>query len=573
LLLTQRLTVMSTPSSSDKDIAHEISVMDMRLDHISNNRMVNSPYVLTVPSDRPFRVNDYLAEAWIRGTPFSLDEAELQYVTFFGDWGDSLLKPVGPINGSRGGLPTPGHEPSGRSATSTPKVAPKKITLGEYKRKTAAGPTSEPKAQIPVSPKPEAKPEVKPEAKPEDKAEEKRTPMLKIKRSIEEVDHGGPLQKTAIVATQQPPEKKARISIPSKPAEEIKSPAQLIKSSKPLALPPAIKKQSLLPPPLSPTLPIALWGALNEYKRQRRTATPHLLILRFGKKTKAFEPQCSNGSRNTGSDFKSTAPPVKDRPKDSGTTSALARITAKIASNAEGEVAKLLRIPKDDTISAYQRIRRRSRKLAAELRESSQTILEHDPRVEIMRYREAMVVNLEGVLTQMFSELMEDQLLHLGGNLNGCKKSWIAVGGSCAQGALKFALGGNGGDLALSAFAVGLKGVCYGTAAEWLRDGGNEKEAALYRTQGEECVDLAKSYLSIGEFSRWCKECVGGVEADDLTSRLITAKDVLQLPYQFFPSNCAEAVRFGLKFLREYCRKNDVKWEEKLAALIREGSH
>ena len=118
----------------------ELERLNERLQHISEKIITPSPYLLTVPGERSYHLNSLQTIDWTRGTPFSVSEGELQYVSFLRrELGDSLITAVGGWDNEKGELvdTSPNGVRGGKSGTSTPKLGGKKMTLADYKNKKA----------------------------------------------------------------------------------------------------------------------------------------------------------------------------------------------------------------------------------------------------------------------------------------------------------------------------------------------------------------------------------------------------------------------------------------------------
>ncbi|MCJ1391478.1 hypothetical protein MMC18_004342 [Xylographa bjoerkii] len=146
MLSSKSATLSSTPtnpSNNNKFKIHqaaELERLDARLHSISEKIITPSPYLLTVPGERSYRLNPLQAIDWTRGTPFSVNEGELQYVSFLRrELGDSVLTAVGGWDNEKGELvdASPNGARGVKSGTSTPKQGGKKMTLADYKNKKA----------------------------------------------------------------------------------------------------------------------------------------------------------------------------------------------------------------------------------------------------------------------------------------------------------------------------------------------------------------------------------------------------------------------------------------------------
>ena len=135
-------------SSTEHDIGKFVSktrpvsepeTVDNRLRHLKQEVLPFYPFLLTVPTDVPFRLGSRFVNNWAVGAdgPFSPEEQQLQYMTFLTHHErDSLLLAIGDWSDGAGNVM---HDrPSeAQSAASTPNgaLAKKKITLDDYKNK------------------------------------------------------------------------------------------------------------------------------------------------------------------------------------------------------------------------------------------------------------------------------------------------------------------------------------------------------------------------------------------------------------------------------------------------------
>ncbi|MCJ1447515.1 MAG: hypothetical protein MMC23_008026 [Stictis urceolatum] len=132
------------PSSTSEAAQKELQALDTKLRRLSDKLIQASPYILTVPSDRPYNLDKRLADDWKRGTPFDYDEERLQYLSFLPEWDQGLITPVGAWDNEKGGMDNLSQSQSGRSSAGTPTVGAKKskISLSDYKKKTAGQPVA-----------------------------------------------------------------------------------------------------------------------------------------------------------------------------------------------------------------------------------------------------------------------------------------------------------------------------------------------------------------------------------------------------------------------------------------------
>ena len=129
--IPQTSNAISYTSQARKDPA--LQDLDAHIQRVSDKLLPPSPYLLTVPTRRPFHLDDGQREDWVKGTPFSAKEAELQYLSFLPNW-EGIMRPMGGLLDDRGELIDPEKEKR-KSASQTPKVAAKKISLAEYKQR------------------------------------------------------------------------------------------------------------------------------------------------------------------------------------------------------------------------------------------------------------------------------------------------------------------------------------------------------------------------------------------------------------------------------------------------------
>lgn len=120
--------------------------VDKRLKHLRDKVLPASPFLLTVPSDVPFRLGDRYINNWAVGSdgPFKPEEQQLQYMTFLNhSEGDSLLVAVGDWSDESGNIMAEDDSKpaSVTSTASTPLngATKKKISLSDYKSKRKTG--------------------------------------------------------------------------------------------------------------------------------------------------------------------------------------------------------------------------------------------------------------------------------------------------------------------------------------------------------------------------------------------------------------------------------------------------
>ncbi|KXG49470.1 uncharacterized protein PGRI_063270 [Penicillium griseofulvum] len=119
----------SSPSS-DRE------VLDQRLQRLSDDILPPVPYLLTFPTKTPFNLGNRSANNWAVGhdRPFSLEEQQLQYMTFLTHHDtDSLLLAVGDWSDETGRMMADRSTAPSARESSRETVAKKKISLKDYK--------------------------------------------------------------------------------------------------------------------------------------------------------------------------------------------------------------------------------------------------------------------------------------------------------------------------------------------------------------------------------------------------------------------------------------------------------
>ena len=114
------------------------SAIDARLRRITDEILPSSPYILTLPTN--YRVGSHQINDWRRGTPFAPHEEQLSYLSFLARTfdEDNIMNAIGDWDDGKGAIKE--KNPHGRSGTSSPlpgQAPKKKISLADYKNKTA----------------------------------------------------------------------------------------------------------------------------------------------------------------------------------------------------------------------------------------------------------------------------------------------------------------------------------------------------------------------------------------------------------------------------------------------------
>lgn len=135
-----------TPKGSLEEITKAVEQIDTTIKQLCAQVIPPQPYLLSVPSDLPYRHSSRFISTWYVGTPFAAHEDELQYSTFLPHQGDdeSLLRVVGGWADEKGNLIEEESSPpptslSGRN-TPSEQANRKKISLKDYKSKDKTRP-------------------------------------------------------------------------------------------------------------------------------------------------------------------------------------------------------------------------------------------------------------------------------------------------------------------------------------------------------------------------------------------------------------------------------------------------
>ncbi|KAI9871125.1 MAG: hypothetical protein M1830_003287 [Pleopsidium flavum] len=282
---TKKSTVFSASPPSPRNTDDPDNI-DIRLLRLTQRTLPRSPYLLTVPSDKPYHISSHQSGNWRIGSPFNANEESLQYMSFLSrNWEDSLLVAIGGWDDEKGSVMETGTAKTDgvKSSTNTPQngqVQKKKITLSAYKNKAKAieGQRAVPKAPEVNSAK-NHNPKVNGVSADAGRPALSRTPPENNKKR--------PLDATsdlkASIPTKQhesqppPPAKKTRTSSP--PAE-----------SGPKKSDTASTNPHGLPPLLSPTLP----ASIEEELAKLPSSPPSLNGKSGHRKTGSLASSCSD---------------------------------------------------------------------------------------------------------------------------------------------------------------------------------------------------------------------------------------------------------------------------------------
>ncbi|KAL4881522.1 hypothetical protein BJY04DRAFT_60595 [Aspergillus karnatakaensis] len=140
-----------TISSRGRLTHSERDLIDHRLNRLREEVLPFYPFLLTVPTDVPFRLGNRFVNNWAVSDdgPFAPEEQQLQYMTFLThDDSDSLLVAVGDWSDTTASVMADSRSRP-QSATSTPSSGhvKKKISLHDYKNKRNNGTSPSPRSQ------------------------------------------------------------------------------------------------------------------------------------------------------------------------------------------------------------------------------------------------------------------------------------------------------------------------------------------------------------------------------------------------------------------------------------------
>lgn len=128
-----------------RDTKLELSRLDAQIRHLIDSVLPKAPYLISVPSDVPYRHNSRFVNNWHLGTPFAREEEPLQYMSFLAhqDGEQGLIKAVGGWSDDQGNLVA--EDPSPQQMYGSTANSPlwtgqrKKISLNDYKSKNKGG--------------------------------------------------------------------------------------------------------------------------------------------------------------------------------------------------------------------------------------------------------------------------------------------------------------------------------------------------------------------------------------------------------------------------------------------------
>ncbi|RJE19277.1 hypothetical protein PHISCL_08381 [Aspergillus sclerotialis] len=131
------------PQCSRKELsAQEPGLIDQRLKQLKEEVLPFYPFLLTVPTDVPFRLGSRFVNNWAVGKegPFTPEEQQLQYLTFLTHHeGDSLLVAVGDWSDEPGKAIMDPSRAQNSVRTPSSGLVKKRISLNDYKTKRNNG--------------------------------------------------------------------------------------------------------------------------------------------------------------------------------------------------------------------------------------------------------------------------------------------------------------------------------------------------------------------------------------------------------------------------------------------------
>lgn len=271
----------SRPAPAVARPPNSFAKFDDRIASVCDRILPKQPYLVTIPSDVPYRKHSSEANRWFINTPFSRKEEQLQYMSLLTHLADDevLLKVDGTRIDEDGRLlapqPSPRSEAPTRPQTPAETAPKKKISLKDYKSKDRSG-VNTPEIKPPEDIRKQAIKSHKEEV--EAKREEQHTKKVPPPRTERELVPVKPV-KSAVK-----PEVSTALATPTRQDKESQRPAKKRRLSaeeqKPATVPtpkPATKlkpeagEKRSLPSLLSPDMPTP------EQKKQKARNLPILL--------------------------------------------------------------------------------------------------------------------------------------------------------------------------------------------------------------------------------------------------------------------------------------------------------
>ncbi|EEA22956.1 hypothetical protein TMatcc_001822 [Talaromyces marneffei ATCC 18224] len=229
----------------------ELESVSTRLGRLKDEVLPSAPYLLTVPTDVPFRLGNRFVNNWAVGKkgPFAIEEQQLQYMTFLMHHdADSLLVAVGDWSDNDGRAMAKQDDEKSRVATPTTPAATqsgaakKKISLSDYKTRAKGDSTREQSADDGEPPRDGTRNEKHDTLQvPPSRTIKERTSHDRLNESANATSPSSkrPLKDSSRPVSDAPASKRARLTPPESAEEKL----------------PADKKPNGIPALLSPTLP------------------------------------------------------------------------------------------------------------------------------------------------------------------------------------------------------------------------------------------------------------------------------------------------------------------------------
>ncbi|KIX94137.1 uncharacterized protein Z520_10163 [Fonsecaea multimorphosa CBS 102226] len=271
--------------------SHIVAHLDERFKHLSDTILPPQPYLLSVPSDVPYRHSSRFVNTWYEGTPFDRKEEQLQYLSFLPHSGEheSLLRVEGGWADDHGN-PIVEEELSPKALPATGRHTPadagnrKKISLKDYKTKarspSQAATESQPPKKIETSANPPLSVEKEKHAtQPLLEKKQEKQPIVpetngakdhplkvsrmdghnspKIPPKMQQTDSPNPAKRRKLSPAVEDPKPGAKTSKVESQSSTMKMPRLLSPTL------PSPEKENSLPQLLSPVLPPSLAKALS----------------------------------------------------------------------------------------------------------------------------------------------------------------------------------------------------------------------------------------------------------------------------------------------------------------------
>ncbi|KUL84783.1 hypothetical protein ZTR_07255 [Talaromyces verruculosus] len=269
----RRQTDSSGPSNNQEEeqqpvVPAELESVNTRLGRLRDEVLPSAPYLLTVPTDVPFRLGNRFVNNWAVGKkgPFAIEEQQLQYMTFLMHHdADSLLVAVGDWSDNDGRVMAKQDDEKSRVAMPTTPAATqggaakKKISLSDYKTRAKGDSTREHSVDNREPPHDDTRKEKRDTLQvPTSRTIKERASHDRLNESANTTSPSSkrPLKDSSKPASDAPAPKRPRLS-PPESAEE-----KLTTDKKPNGIPallsptlPPTSSSPRLPELLSPTLP------------------------------------------------------------------------------------------------------------------------------------------------------------------------------------------------------------------------------------------------------------------------------------------------------------------------------